>query len=156
MTERNGTAFFLIYSYGLHFSVWEKGHELQFQRYGISQRNSACISACRSVRVLESLGFLAVKNYKYRHREREKDLLRMGGCDHTRSKDNPHTASVSGIQCCLHCLYAISPGAVQPRRQPFASTSSSSYHQRFVSFAWDCYFYLVPCPQIPQTQHSPP
>jgi hypothetical protein len=67
MTERNGTAFFLIYSYGLHFSVWKKGHELQFQRYGISQRNSAC----RSVRVLESLGFLAVKNHKYRHTERE-------------------------------------------------------------------------------------
>jgi hypothetical protein len=155
MTERNGTAFFRMYSYGLHFCVWKKGHELPFQRYGISQR----ISAYRYVRVLESLGFQAVKNHKYRERERERereDLLRMGGCDHTRSKDNPHTASVSGIQCCLHCLYAISPGAVQPRRQPFASTSSSSYHQRFVSFAWDCYFYLVPCLQIPQTQHSPP
>jgi len=47
--------------------VWKKGHELQFQRYGISKRNSACMS----VRVLESLGFLAVKNHKYRQRERE-------------------------------------------------------------------------------------
>ncbi len=65
MTER--TAFFLIYSYGLHFCVWKKGHELQFQRYGISQRNSAY----RSVRVLESLGFQAVQNHKYRKRERE-------------------------------------------------------------------------------------
>jgi hypothetical protein len=67
MTER--TAFFLIYSYGLHFCVWKKGHELQFQRYGISQRNSAY----RSVRVLESLGFQAVQNHKYRETERERE-----------------------------------------------------------------------------------
>jgi hypothetical protein len=61
-----------MYSYGLHFCVWKKGHELPFQRYGISQR----ISAYRYVRVLESLGFQAVKNHKYRERERERERER--------------------------------------------------------------------------------